>query len=493
MTRRGYTLDGHHWLLLALLLAGLVPLTIRAGTNVWTSNGPDAGLVLALAINPQSPATLYAGIWGVGVFESTNGGASWSAINTGLPANTIVYALAIDPQSPATLYAGTIDGGVYMSTNGGASWSAANTGLANIYMLALAIDPQSPATLYAGTDGGGVFESTDGGASWSAINNGLTDSYVQALAIDPQSPATLYAGTRGGGVYGITFFTCPAIRLSPASLPGGTVGAAYNQAITASGGTAPYTFALTSGVLPAGLTLSPGGALTGAPTAAGSSAYTVTATDANGCQGSTSYTLDVVCPVITVTSSPSLVPSGAVGDVYGPVTFSATGSNGAYHFSTSGSLPPGLTLVDNGNGTATLSGTPTAAGAFSFSVIATDSNGCSGSLSVNLFISLYNTSILDDLEKSEMCANSHTGAWSYTILKGPDAGATFTGTGILESGNGYFRINSPPGSSANVKLTYYYLHGASATFSDGAAGVSSALNDHYTQDDPPTCTAPPAL
>ncbi|OYV42763.1 MAG: hypothetical protein B7X10_06555, partial [Burkholderiales bacterium 21-58-4] len=228
-------------------------------------------------------------------------------------------------------------------------------------------------------------------------------------------------------------------------------------------------------------------------TAIGTYNWTLTVMDCSGLAGCANGTIVISCPNITVVSSPSPVPSGSVGNVYGPVTFSASGGSPAYTYTYTGTLPTGLTLTDNGNGTATLSGTPTAAGTFSFSVIATDSNGCSGSLSVNLFISLYNTSILDDLEKSEMCANSQTGAWSYTILKGPDAGATFTGTGILESGNGYFRINSPPGSVANVKLTYYYLHGASATFSDGAAGVSSSLNDHYTQDDPPICTTPPPV
>ena len=61
------------------------------------------------------------------MFKSTNGGANWSAVNTGLT-DTEVYALAIDPTTPATLYAGTY-GGVFKSTNGGGDWSAVNTGL----------------------------------------------------------------------------------------------------------------------------------------------------------------------------------------------------------------------------------------------------------------------------------------------------------------------------------------------------------------------------
>jgi hypothetical protein len=66
-------------------------------------------------------------------------------------------ALAIDPATPTTLYAGTEYGGVFKSTNGGGNWGAFNTGLTATPVWALATDPQTPTTLYAGTSGGGVF------------------------------------------------------------------------------------------------------------------------------------------------------------------------------------------------------------------------------------------------------------------------------------------------------------------------------------------------
>ena len=70
-------------------------------------------------------------------------------------------------------------GGIFKSTNGGGSWSAINAGLqfgSDTHVRALAIDPSTPATLYAGMErGGGAFKSTDGGGSWSAINAGLTE------------------------------------------------------------------------------------------------------------------------------------------------------------------------------------------------------------------------------------------------------------------------------------------------------------------------------
>src|SRR5207249_4971393 len=155
-----------------------------------------------LVIDPQTPTTLYAGTFGEGVFKSTDGGGSWNAVNTGLPTypagdhypHTNVEALAIDPQTPTTLYAGTY-GGIFKSVNGGGDWSAVNSPA----VVLLVIDPQTPTTLYGGAEFRGIFKSTDGGAGWRAVNTGLTNSFVVGLAIDPRTPTTLYASAYGQG------------------------------------------------------------------------------------------------------------------------------------------------------------------------------------------------------------------------------------------------------------------------------------------------------
>ncbi len=85
---------------------------------------------------------------------------------------------------------------------------------------------------------------------------------------------------------------CPTITVSPATLPDGTVGVAYNQTITANG-TAPRTFAVAVGTLPDGLTLANAGTLSGTPVTNGASGFTVTVTDANDCTGNRAYTLTV--------------------------------------------------------------------------------------------------------------------------------------------------------------------------------------------------------
>src|SRR5688500_18191135 len=121
-------------LVVTLLLS--VPYPVAA--SVWTSGGPYGGTVTALAIDPTTPSTLYAGTPS-GVFKSTNSGRTWIATVTGLT-NRTVRALAINPASQVIVFAGTVGGGAIRSTNSGGSWVPANTGL-NPNVHALAIDP----------------------------------------------------------------------------------------------------------------------------------------------------------------------------------------------------------------------------------------------------------------------------------------------------------------------------------------------------------------
>ena len=188
------------------------------------SNQGNSAFVNTLAIDPQNPSTVYAGIYAQGlapgsaIFKTTNGEGSWR--DTGLHGFTSVDILAIDPQNPNTVYVKAVDrtgrlfqtvpgrggsdgcGWLYKTTNGGTSWSRMNAGLPN-YVTALAIDTQNPSTIYAGS-GSGVFRSTDGGANWNPVNSGLTTISISTLAIDPRNPSTVYAGT-ADGVFAITF------------------------------------------------------------------------------------------------------------------------------------------------------------------------------------------------------------------------------------------------------------------------------------------------
>ena len=94
----------------------------------------------------------------------------------------------------------------------------------------------------------------------------------------------------------------PALTLNPTSLSNGAIGQAYSQTISAAGGAAPYTFAVAAGNLPPGLALSPGGSLSGSPTALGTYGFTVFATDSNLFSAQLAYSL-------TVTDQPIFFPS----------------------------------------------------------------------------------------------------------------------------------------------------------------------------------------
>jgi hypothetical protein len=165
------------------------------GGETWTPSGnglPSGGFVQCLVVDPQSPATIYAGTW-PGVYKSTNGGATWSPANTGLPPEP-TEALAIDPITPAVLYAGIRNAGLFKSTDGGGTWIPANIGLPNQPAWGIAVDPVTPGTLFL-ANGGGLFKSTDAAASWVSISGGLAGVSVSSgPAIDPAAPSTVYVG-----------------------------------------------------------------------------------------------------------------------------------------------------------------------------------------------------------------------------------------------------------------------------------------------------------
>ena len=174
--------------------------------------------------------------------------------------------------------------------------------------------------------------------------------------------------------------SCGTISLSPSSLPGATVGQAYSQGISASGGSAPYTYSVISGSLPAGLSLSSGGSISGTPSVAGTSNFTIRATDSSGCTGSRAYSLTVSCGAISI--SPASLPNGVPGQAYSQ-TLSASGGAAPYTYSViSGALPSGLSLSSGG----ALTGTPTTLGTSNFTVRATGSTGCTGSRAYSLTI-----------------------------------------------------------------------------------------------------------
>ncbi|HKS23668.1 MAG TPA: putative Ig domain-containing protein [Thermoanaerobaculia bacterium] len=182
-------------------------------------------------------------------------------------------------------------------------------------------------------------------------------------------------GCVGSQVYTIRVTCDVPFTFSPAALPDGTVGVKYTTQISASDGPCvkgPLTFSAASdlaGVDP----LMPGGVLSVTPQTAGDFTITVTATDpVSGCAGTHQYPVKIFCPVITI--SPETLPTATVGQDYPIATIMADGAT----FSTFPDTPaPGLTLTQITPTTLVLSGKPTQADNFPFTVTATDARGCS--------------------------------------------------------------------------------------------------------------------
>jgi photosystem II stability/assembly factor-like uncharacterized protein len=174
------------------------PLIVYAGTVRGVFWSLDAGLtwsllgnigqVFSLAVghdpaNTTQPTTLYAGSSN-GLFRRSGGGlfGVFVPINTGMLAGSDVLSLSVSAGSPATLYAGTAGAGVFKSINDGDTWEDVNTGLTATEVTDLAVH-RGTNTTYAAIRGGGVFKTDDGGGTWTPLNDGLSAGGSPALAI----------------------------------------------------------------------------------------------------------------------------------------------------------------------------------------------------------------------------------------------------------------------------------------------------------------------
>lgn len=207
----------------------------------WTTGGTDDGgqswYDLALAVSPINKNMLFIG--GVNIWQSTNGGDSWS-LNAhwygggGQPyVHADIHTIEFVPGSGSSIYAGC-DGGVFKTTNTGGSWTdkSASLSIAQMYRLGCSatdpdlvmtgwqdngsnlynsgswsnviggdgmecmIDNASPNYLYGELYYGDMYRSDDGGNNWNSITNDITEEgdWITPYVQSPQNPQILYAG-----------------------------------------------------------------------------------------------------------------------------------------------------------------------------------------------------------------------------------------------------------------------------------------------------------
>jgi len=167
----------------------------------------------ALFVSPASAPgrEVFYGVTCQRLYTSEDSGLSWKQTGNGLPATLcsnvdgVAPMLAIDPRDPRRLYLGTEGQGVYASSDGGATFRAMNRGLDSAVISTLLIDPKNPDNLYAAVAAKGVFRWNAQARRWVPIGNGNAGlplpSFQGVLALDPQEPSILYAGTADHGVF----------------------------------------------------------------------------------------------------------------------------------------------------------------------------------------------------------------------------------------------------------------------------------------------------
>ncbi len=212
--------------------------TANAG-RTWTPifDGQPVASIGAIAVAPSDPATIYVGtgeadmrsdiVHGGGMFVSHDAGATWTRI--GLEATRNIGRIIVDPHDAKTVYVAAlghafgpnVERGVFKSTDGGATWTAILQKDANTGAIDLAFDPSDPKTIYASLwqtrrppwevyppsngPGSGLYKSTDAGATWKPLANGLPTAGLGKIGIGValSDPKRVYAivDAKDGGLY----------------------------------------------------------------------------------------------------------------------------------------------------------------------------------------------------------------------------------------------------------------------------------------------------
>jgi photosystem II stability/assembly factor-like uncharacterized protein len=176
------------------------------GGKTWESTATKAGTadisgadILSLAVNPNDPQNVFAGVKAGGILKSTDGGATWNYLNF---SSEKVYGLDLDPNDGRVLYASGVfekRGKIFKSVDGGDKWNeiftTASVGPVVSYLVA---DPSGANTIYAATSDNQLIKTTDGGSSWKNIFQ--SRSPIVKIAIDGKNNKSIYYVDQGGKV-----------------------------------------------------------------------------------------------------------------------------------------------------------------------------------------------------------------------------------------------------------------------------------------------------
>ncbi|MES2216799.1 MAG: Ig domain-containing protein, partial [Pseudomonadota bacterium] len=215
--------------------------------------------------------------------------------------------------------------------------------------------------------------------NWASSNKAVATISSSGLATGTTGSAggttTITASINGVTSNPATLNVAGVLILTATPSTNTEVGAVYTQTNVAHGGFTPYSYSVASGGVPTGTTLNPAtGTVSGTPSAAGTFNYTIRVTDPQG-KTATASTSVTIAAAVTIAATPSAFTQ--VGIAYSQTNVASNGITPYVYSVSAGALPAGTTL---NTATGTVSGTPTAAGAFSYTITVTDSNGQTASV-----------------------------------------------------------------------------------------------------------------
>ena len=231
---------------------------IFAGTNKlyrtvnraesWEAVSPNLaadGYLTAIGPAPSDPQTVYVGASKGRAQVTTDGGATWTRIDAGLPERWITDIAVNGRDARRAVYtlSGFDSGHAFLTTDGGASWrdisGSGAASLPDVPANTVLWHPQRDSALYVGTDVG-LFVTTDGGASWRVDNNGIGNVIIADLKL--RRDGVLFAATHGRGMYRSSL----SILDGAAAPAAAHIGAPYPNPVSAAEGmvvTVPYVLA----------------------------------------------------------------------------------------------------------------------------------------------------------------------------------------------------------------------------------------------------------